>query len=217
MKNHIKPLFAFITLAIILTLSAQSQTTRLPLVGIRGGANFSNLYTSGAQETKNLTGFNVGLFSKIPITGILAIEPEIYFTTKGATITYNNFFVNGGATFKLNYIELPLLMVLNLTDNFNIHAGPYVAYLVNGNVKNKANIDLFNFEDNITTDDFNRIDAGVVAGAGFDFGTVSIGIRYNYGLTNVGKEKTFLGTAYTFPDAKNSVLSLYASIPLFKN
>jgi Outer membrane protein beta-barrel domain len=217
MKNHIKPLFTLIILAIILTLSAHSQTTRLPLVGIRGGANFSNLYTSGAQETKSLTGFNVGLFSKIPITGMLAIEPEIYFTTKGATITYDNFFVNGSATFKLNYVELPLLMVLNLTDNFNIHAGPYVGYLVTGSVKNKANIDLFNFEDNITADDFNRIEAGVAAGAGFDFGAVSIGIRYSYGLTKVGKEKTFLGTTYTFPDAKNSVLSLYASIPLFKN
>lgn len=217
MKNHIKPLFTFIVLAIILTLSARSQTTRLPLVGIRGGANFSNLYTSGARDTKSLTGFNVGLFSKIPVSGMLAIEPEIYFTTKGATISYNNFFVNGTATFKLNYIELPLMMVVNLTENFNIHAGPYAGYLVNGSVKNNANIDLFNFEDNITADDFNRIDAGVAAGAGLDFSGVSIGIRYSYGLTKVGKEKTFLGTSYTFPDAKNSVISLYASIALFKN
>jgi hypothetical protein len=157
------------------------------------------------------------MFSKIPVTGMLAIEPEIYFSSKGADVTYNNIFVNGTASFKLNYIELPMLIVLNFTDNFNIQAGPYVAYLISGNVKNKSYNDLFDFEKNITTEDFNRIDAGIAAGAGFDFGSVSIGIRYNYGLTKVGKEKTFLGTTYTFPDAKNSVLSLYASIPLFKN
>ena len=123
--------------------------------------------------------------------------------------------VNDGiARYKLNYIELPLLVAVNVTNNFNIHFGPYASYLISGKVKNESNVDLFNFEDNINSDDFNRFDVGVAAGAGFDFGTLGIGVRYDYGLTTVGKERSFLGTTYTFPDAKNGVLNIYAAISL---
>ena len=161
-----------------------------------------------------LVGFNVGLFSKVPITRHVALQPELYFTTKGAEVTYNNTFVDGVARFKLNYIEFPLLLAVNVTDNFNIHAGPYVAYLVTGKVQNESNVNLFDFEENIDADDFNRFDMGVAVGAGIDFGSLGIGVRYNYGLTTVGKERSFLGTTYTFPDAKNGVLNFYAAISL---
>jgi hypothetical protein len=39
--------------------------------------------------------------------------------------------MNGTAQFKLNY-RVPLLLVVNLTQNLNIHAGPYAAYLISG-------------------------------------------------------------------------------------
>ena len=46
---------------------------------------------------------------------------------------------------------------------------------------------------------------------------ITPGIRYTYGLTKVGKERTFAGTAYTTPDATNGVASLYVSISLSQN
>jgi hypothetical protein len=49
---------------------------------------------------------------------------------------------------------------------------------------------------------------------GIDIGAVSIGARYNVGLTTVGKERSFLGTPYTFPNAKNSVLNFYIALGL---
>jgi hypothetical protein len=42
-------------------------------------------------------------------------------------------------------------------------------------------------ETTLDTNDFERFDAGIAAGVGLDF--VSFGVRYNYGLTKVGKEK----------------------------
>jgi hypothetical protein len=39
-------------------------------------------------------------------------------------------------------------------------------------------------------------------------------MRYSYGLTKVGKEKTFTDITYTFPDAKNSVLNFNVSFLL---
>jgi hypothetical protein len=217
MKKSISIIAVTILLSCIVSNSVKSQNTNPTQFGIKGGVNFSNLYTNDSGKDKTLAGFNVGIFSKLPISGFFAFQPELLFATKGAEVTYNNTFVNGIARFRLNYIEIPFLFVVNVTDNFSLHAGPYAAYLVSGDVKNESGVDQFNFEDNINVEDYNRFDAGVAAGTNLDFKSVSFGARFTYGLTKVGKEKTFLGTTYTFPDANNGVLSFYISVPLHKN
>jgi len=189
----------------------ETNTTRF---GIKGGVNFSNLYSKDESSSKMLTGFNLGVYAKMPITSFIAIQPELYFTTKGAEVTYNNLFVDGTAGFHLNYIEFPLLLVININEHFNVHVGPYAGYLISGVVKNVSSINLFNFEQNITTSDYNRFDAGLAFGAGLDIGSFSLGARYCYGMTNVGRERTFMGTAYTVPNATNGVINIYVSISL---
>lgn len=191
--------------------NAQENKTKF---GIKGGVNFSNLYTDNVDDNNVLPGFNIGLFAKLPVTNSIAIQPEIYFTGKGAEVVYNNAFANGTARFKLNYIEVPVMFIANLTKNLNIQAGPYASYLISGKTTNESNGGTFDFASNLNTEDFNRIDAGVAAGVGIDLDAISFGVRYNYGLTKVGKEKSYAGTNYTFPDAKNSVLSFYAAFSL---
>ncbi|MFA6128570.1 MAG: porin family protein [Bacteroidales bacterium] len=210
---------AFLTVLMLLCSMApgKSQESRdglSPRFGLKGGVNFSNLYTNDRSSAKMLAGFNVGVFGKIFITEHLAIQPEFYFTTKGAEVTYNSLFVDGTARYHLNYLELPLLVVINITRNFNIHLGPYASYMISGVVTNESNVNLFNFEQNIDTNDYNKFEAGLALGAGIDLGPFSLGARYNYGLTNVGKERTFLGIAYTVPDASNRVLNIYVSVSL---
>ncbi|KAF2081834.1 porin family protein [Flavobacterium sharifuzzamanii] len=181
--------------------------------GVKGGFNMSNLYGSGDDVDDNniLYGFNAGVYATLPISDFVAIQPELLFTTKGSKLEYNSAFASGDAKFRLNYIELPLLVRVNVTKNFNIHAGGYASYLVSSKVSGNGTVD---FDQNIDTDDLNKFDAGLSAGVGVDFNPISIGLRYNYGLTTVGKERTVAGTTYTFPDAKNSNLSLYLSYKL---
>lgn len=179
--------------------------------GIKGGVNFSNLYTQNVESNNVLTGFNLGIFAKLPITSSFAIQPELLYTTKGAQLTYNNYFVNGTAKFNLNYIELPVLLVVNLTNNFNLHAGPYVAYLVDGTATNNPQGTVFDIQNNLSNKDYNKFDTGLAVGLGFDANKIGFGARYNYGLQKVGKERNFAGTNYTFPDGKNSVINLYIS------
>lgn len=192
----------------------KAQETVDSKFGIKGGVNYSGLYTEESEDTRMLAGFNIGLYGKIPVTNNFAVQPELYYTTKGAEVTYNNDFVDGTARFRLNYLELPLLFVINLTENFNVHFGPYAAYMISGKATNESNVSLFDFEDNIDVEDYNRFDAGLAAGAAIDMGGLSLGARYNYGLTKVGKEKTFMGTTYTFPDASNGVLNVYLSLSM---
>ena len=179
--------------------------------GVKGGFNMSNLYSIDANDDNVLYGFNAGVYATLPVSDFIAIQPEILFTTKGAELDYNNAFATGNAKFRLNYIEVPLLVRVNITKNFNVHAGGYASYLVSSKVTGDGDI---NFDQEINTDDLNKFDAGLSAGVGVDFNPVSIGLRYNYGLTTVGKERTLAGTTYTFPDAKNSNLTLYLSYKL---
>ncbi|WP_374172168.1 porin family protein [Flavobacterium tructae] len=191
-------------------LHAQNNNVN-PEYGIKGGFNMSNLYSSDANDENILYGFNAGLYATLPISDFIAIQPEILFTTKGAKLEYNNALASGDSKFRLNYIEVPLLVRVNITRNFNVHAGGYASYLVSSKVTGRGD---FNFEQEIDTDDLNKFDAGLSAGVGVDFDPISIGLRYNYGLTTIGKERTVAGTTYTFPDAKNSNLSLYLSYKL---
>jgi hypothetical protein len=205
-------------IAIVLFISASqltfSQGNRDFKFGIKGGVNFSNINNSEASSNKALTGVNFGLFTKLPITNSFAIQPEIYYTTKGSELTYQNVFVDGTAEFDLNYIEVPVLAVFNITENFNFHVGPYASYLVNENVKNVSDTS-FNFENNIDSGDFKKFDTGIAAGFGFEGKSLGIGVRYNFGFVTVGEEKTYLGTNYVFPDGKNSVLNVYLSYSFF--
>ena len=210
MKN-LKRVLAVVLVTLGATNAIQAQETGASL-GIKGGLNMSNLYTQDVDDENVLMGFNVGLFAELPINSRLALQPEVSFTTKGAELQYDNAFAQGTGKFRLNYIEVPLLLKANLTENFNVHFGPYAAFLIDSKITNESSDGSYNFEDNIDEDDLNTFDFGVAAGIGFDFDSFGIGARYNYGLNTVGKERTVLGQTYTFPDSKNSVLSVYAAI-----
>lgn len=215
MKNNFKLLAAFAFVFGISTSNVQAQTNNSSLqFGVKGGLNLSNLYTKEVEDNNILTSYNAGVYASLPITGFLAIQPEILYSRKGAELVYDNAFVEGTAKFKLNYIEVPILLKLNIAKNLNIQAGPYFAYLIDAEVKNNSNADLFDFEESYNNDDFNKFDYGLAAGIGFDLKSFGIGARYNYGLTSVGKERSVLGQSYTIPDGKNSNLSLYVSLQL---
>lgn len=200
--------------SVIAHAQTDSGTTSGAEFGVKGGVNFSNLYTEDVDDNNVLTSFNAGFYAKLPITESVAIQPEFLYSRKGAELVYDNAFAQGTAKFKLNYVEVPVLLKVNILENFNIHAGPYFAYLIDAQVTNEASNANFDFEQNFENDDFNKFDAGLSAGFGFDFDNLGIGFRYNYGLTTVGKERTFGGVTYTTPDGKNSNLSLYMALKL---
>ena len=210
-----KPII-FISVSILLVCMAilplQAQETKSMQFGIKGGLNLSSLNSSDGSTSDMLLGFNLGVFNKLPITSFLAIQPEFYVTTKGYQVTYNNLFVDGTAKFNLTYLEIPVLCVVNVTKLLNVQFGPYAAYMIDGKVTNVGNVNLFNFEQNINVNDYNRIDAGVVLGAGLEVGNITMGARYNLGMTKVGKTKTLLGSDYTVPDARNGVVNFNLAI-----
>lgn len=185
------------------------EPTLKPKFGIKGGVNLTNLYVQDVSDENMKVNFHAGFFAKLPVTTGFSIQPELLYTSKGAKETYNNFFSgNGEYRFNLNYIELPVALVFNVTPNFNLHVGGYAAYLVNTNITNldKNSGDITQVS-NLNEDDFHRFDAGVLGGLGVDIQNFTIGARYNYGLCKVGKSGSFAGQA--LKDAKNSAIQVF--------
>lgn len=211
MKNQIKFLTAIAFIGLSLTsVQAQSNSDE-PQFGIKGGVNFSNIYSTEVDDDNVLTSFNAGIYGSFPVGDIISIQPELLYSRKGGELVYDNAIATGKTQFKLNYIEVPVLLKVNITDNLSVHAGPYFSYLIGAEVNNDANGSAADFDDAYDNDDFNKFDVGISGGIGYDFNSIGIGARYNYGFSTIGKEREFAGTTYTIPDGKNSSLSLYIS------
>ena len=195
-----------------LAFSQQQETAEetglTPKFGIKVGANLANLYVDNVQDENIKLGLNIGFYGKIPLTRGLSIQPELLFSSKGAKLTYNNVLQGQGEyRFNLNYVEMPLLLVINLVPNLNLHLGGYTAFLTSSNVKDVNKDGTVNGVTNLKTDDFNRFDYGLVAGLGVDIQNMTLGMRYNYGLKEVGKSGSLSGDVTK--NSKNSVFSLY--------
>lgn len=191
MKN-LKSVLAVVLVTLGATNAIQAQESDASLE-IKGGLNMSNLYTEDVDDEKVLAGFNIGLFTQLPISSSLSLQPEFSYTTKGAELQYDNAFAEGTGKFRLNYIEVPVLLKANLIKNFNVQFGLYAAFLVVSKITNESTNGTYNFEENVNEDDLNKFYFVVAVGVGFYFDSFGIGARYNYGLRSVGKERTVLG------------------------
>lgn len=195
---------------------AQSENPG-PKIGIKGGLNFSQFFVDQPTvDDENIkVGLHFGIFTKIPLSNSIAFQPELLYTNVGSKISYGSSAGNllnvseGEVRYNLNYIQLPLAFVFNIGP-LNLHAGPYFSYLASANVKNLRTSDLTTINSiELNKDNFNSLDYGLLAGLGFDFGNLTIGARYNYGLREVAKE----GIARDLTNnSKNSVAQLYIGI-----
>lgn len=205
---------AILLLLTTIQVKAQSDSPG-PKIGVKAGLNFSQLYVDqpNAEDETIKLGYHFGLFGKIPVTDFLAVQPEVLYTNIGSKITYGGSDIAdilgiepGEVRFNLNYVQVPVALAINIGP-LNVHAGPYLAYLLSANVKDmeKSDLSTKNIKD-LETEDFNRVDYGVMGGVGFDIQNVTVGARYNHGLREVGNS----GLAGSFTeDSKNSVVQIY--------
>jgi hypothetical protein len=198
----IKIIITAFVLAIGLLQTTQSEA-QIARSGIKGGLNASNLYIDNISDRNPRYGFNIGLFTQVSlIKGVLYLQPEIDYSTKGTTARYDilNTF-QGETTFKLDYAEVPLLLTYKIGKIIDIQAGAYGGYLVNASSKSKSD-NGSSSEVLLNKDNYKNFDYGLAAGLSLYFGKLMIGTRYSQGLqkiANTDAAKVFLG------DSKNSV------------
>ncbi|WP_421763234.1 porin family protein [Ekhidna sp.] len=191
-----------ILLSVLLLMSGLSMAQRS---GLKGGANFANLYVDDVSDENMKLGLNLGLWHQ---SANGAFQTELTYSNKGAEIIYDGALGSGKYRYNLNYLEVPVLFVGHIGD-FNLHLGPYIGFLVGVNIKDVDSNGNVNGVAQLDRDDFNTLDYGLSGGAAFDFDASQIGLRYNYGLREIGKSGSFAGEAAN--NAKNSVLQLYVA------
>lgn len=199
-RQSIKALFLsalLISSAYVLPEAAAQSTPRVR-AGIKGGFNASTLYydNANANDRRERYGFHAGVFAQIPAGDYFAIQPELLYTTKGASANYNVIGLTGRNTFRMNYAELPVLATFKLGNTAEIQAGPYAAYLLNSDIS--SNGDLGNGTAQLNRDAFNKMDYGIAGGLNLYFGKAFLGIRYGQGLQRIANSdisRTILGNA----------------------
>jgi hypothetical protein len=98
----VKKLF-FISLTIFITLFISHLNAQLQ-IGIKASLNFANVVGDDAhffgQSIETRTAFSGGIYFMYRFSNLLAIQPEAYYTMKGATLDVSD----ADITFSLNYI-----------------------------------------------------------------------------------------------------------------
>ena len=181
--------------------------------GIKGGINLSSLSTDGNNDKNLKVGLNAGVFTKIPVSESFAIQPELLYSAKGLKLNYDESTLGNGETkFNLNYIEVPVKLVFNLSEDFEFQLGPYFSYLVNANTKTDGEILGGEFDSNneLDRDHFNTFDYGLTAGLGFGLDPMIFGFNYNLGQRQVAKDNDL--SYDLLGDAKNMVIQLYVGL-----
>src|ERR1700754_2121703 len=154
LKRRVSLLF----LAISCCLGAQAQVR----LGLLGG-----LHSSKVLETNKLpgwdtltkpfqnsrSGFQLGVILEVPIghSGLF-FQPALTYTSKGRKYNKNNDSITSlitdtiynKQTLALNYIEIPLNFTYKIPltasrkNSFFVSAGPYVSFIMSGNVKTES-------------------------------------------------------------------------------
>lgn len=146
-------------------------------IGLKAGLNVANVALDPeVVEKGSRLGFHGGLLAHIHLSPQFGLQPEVIYSNQGFEDKTNN------AEWKLNYLNIPVMLQYMFDNGFRISAGPQVGFLLDGKVggDNGADVDI--------SDDLKKIDAGIGAGIGYlSYSGFGVEGRYNLGLTNINE------------------------------
>ncbi|WP_207436268.1 porin family protein [Sabulibacter ruber] len=182
--------------AVLFTTYAAQAQDGIKL-GLKAGANLSNVSGEDADGSKNKFGFHVGAFADFGISEMVSIRPEVLFSTKGAKAEEDGM----EGQLNLGYIDVPVLARIN-ADKLFFEFGPTVSFLVKSEVESEGiSVDIKDYT--------NKVDFGYAAGLGYQLTeALGLGLRYNGGISKIYKddsEDVEMGTI------RNSVFQLSLS------
>ncbi|CAH0336514.1 hypothetical protein FVB9288_02219 [Flavobacterium sp. CECT 9288] len=180
---------------------ANAQETKF---GVKGGLNLANI-SGDVEDNSSKIGFNVGGFVEIKVSDKFSVQPELLFSTQGTKFEESGSGFSAEVKYNLSYLNIPVMAKYYAADKFSLEFGPQIGFLTS------AKADFTATESGVTEsgkedvkDDFESIDFGLNFGAGYDLTEkLSLGLRYNLGLSNIGKFE-----AGDDSKLNNSVLSL---------
>ncbi|MDA9554701.1 PorT family protein [Pelobium sp.] len=153
-------------------------------LGLKGGLNYNTIKAKDNQfDESGVLGYQLGLWARLG-KGVY-LQPEAYIGTKGSTFTFPT--INGTTVEekqKFTTLDIPLLLGTKIGKdklNFRLMAGPSFQFNLGDNgtsFSNAVNPDYYKYRDFITN---------LQGGAGVDFGSLSVDLRYETSLQDINK------------------------------
>ena len=174
---------------LVMAMGAQAQTglwddgkpAQPVTFGVRAGMNVANV-GGDEDDAKSKIGFFGGLGVDFNIVNSLSINSGLFFTQKGCKsddmdMDVEGYEVEANARFTMNFIELPVYLSYRLP--LNLKSSVQVFFKFRGE-KISQSMDLF--DDDY---DFKRFHVGLGLGAAYTWSRLSVGLSYQWGLTEV--------------------------------
>jgi long-subunit fatty acid transport protein len=179
-----------VLLIVVVTLlglgNVSAQEVKL---GAKLGLNLSSLRSDMDFDSK--IGFNLGVFAEINLSDKLIFQPELLYSTQGASLEESFDSNSFKATNSVDYLNIPLMLKYGVTDKLFLEFGPQLGFLLSAKSKFEETFDGESIsEEEDIKEFFKSIDFGLNFGASFDVAeNIMIGARYNLGLTNIIDEE----------------------------
>lgn len=155
--------------------------------GVKAGVNMS-MMSNGMDfnpDFKMGAGFRVGGLvnlrwgqrteNSLPGTGWFGLQPELMYSMQQVGIA--------DKSFKLNIIQVPVMVKIYPTTQFCVEVGPELSYVLSTSPNTMA-VD----GTQLKVGDMKGLNVGIGAGLAYDFEMgLSLGARYGYGFTKMAK------------------------------
>ena len=178
--------------------------------GIKAGFNLADIRGDDKAAYKsfsNLKTYHAGFYAQFGFNDKFSIQPEFLFTRKGfdaQQFDATTGIASGSAReTRLDYIQVPVLLVFNFVDNVSVHVGPQASLLVRAKIAGA--------DRSISGEGLNSLDYGVVGGAEARVGPARVGARYDLSLADIYNDPKNAG-ANAYNNVKTGVFQVYVGV-----
>lgn len=137
----------------------------------------------------NKFGLEFGVSVQSPITEKIIFQPELLYFQKGSRSRADSPYL---IKFKLNYLELPMLLGYEINENIQLQGGPSFGYFLNGSVYSGG-------LSSSVTGKINKVDLSFMLGGSYRFlANTSIKVRYSISVLPIGKTGNLVNDTASF-------------------
>ena len=192
-------------LLVTITLFAFNVNAQEMKFGAKAGVNFASITGDMTDDLEGLTGFHIGGYVDIPVSGKFSVQPEIQFSTQGAKLEDDDF----ESKIKLNYLNIPVMAKIMVAEGFSVQAGPQIGFLLSANEEYEyVGVDP-GFSDDSGEEDIKdsikSTDFSFNLGLGYEMATgLNFSARYCIGLSNINDFEDEVDPGFNVDDIKNN-------------
>lgn len=210
-----KRMVSFVLVLSLLVLTSHTFAQEFIGIGLKGGFVMPGVNGLESSQIDFKAGYTAGGYISYKINDNLTIQQEFFYITKGfkaenqtmGIVSEDNeddyLDITTTTDQTLNYVELPLLLVFNLTDQIHIIQGGYMDLYLNGTFDNET-VTTTNIKEgeewistkatettsgDVESGDVNAPGWGLIVGIEYELGKINCGARYSFGLSNVAQDE----------------------------